>query len=546
MFDGRFARYWFFFLVFTIGSTLSLNPTFAQTNRQEPNAPFTILFDTGTPLTSSLTAELLVGNRWTRIPEDKTNHRFQGDAVFLNDKIAVVLRNPGDGAEIYTRAGTVPQFRAKISPRPAADLRTISIVENNPGAVQLDVQYQYGNKNLALGYRLTTGESNLEIHPGAGAENLSIKTKPEYIIVPDFFGDDMVFSAGSVDGNYLYLPTEKFLLGALAGGNALMMCIWESNDLDARIHCSGNGSEKAITGLEIQCLRDKKIWIAWLESPKIWRHVSPKNQTPSMAESPPFSAKWRMNILKNQGEAQSLPYSDESVNELKDAECLVYPIDRDLSTPLSILCPIDIMKNTLGVGPCQYILEVEKLGSDTHPTPEQVTEWVEKQFARKKEKRDPQQMKENLEAMLALLRQSRARIQEYGDFAESLLDLCEKTAQAKPNLAAAINPLRPLFENLSSVIAARSDAMKTPDDAIQLTNRILDLVGTDNSLPQCRSLCSQIRSIGGTQDYLLSKCRMTARWVRQQCRMLSVLHPQAVEFLTEAQKRAEKMLKEKG
>src|SRR4029077_6083657 len=38
---------------------------------------------------------------------------------------------------------------------------------------------------------------------------------------------------------------------------------------------------------------------------------------------------------------------------------LIYAINRLAETPIQCYTPVDIVRNTLGVGPCQYILDVE-------------------------------------------------------------------------------------------------------------------------------------------------------------------------------------------
>ena len=51
------------------------------------------LFDTGISSPTPLSANALSAKaQWTRVPEDETAHRFQGDAVLMNDRLAVVLR----------------------------------------------------------------------------------------------------------------------------------------------------------------------------------------------------------------------------------------------------------------------------------------------------------------------------------------------------------------------------------------------------------------------------------------------------------------------
>ena len=88
-------------------------------------------------------------------------------------------------------------------------------------------------------------------------------------------------------------------------------------------------------------------------------------------------------------------------------------MDRSQATPLTTFTPIDILRNTLGVGPCQYILQTEGLASDANPTPDNVMTWVEKQFSRKKEKKAADEIRERLAQMVEHVGQAQARIDQY-------------------------------------------------------------------------------------------------------------------------------------
>src|SRR5262249_58482067 len=44
---------------------------------------------------------------------------------------------------------------------------------------------------------------------------------------------------------------------------------------------------------------------------------------------------------------------------LFDGPVLLYPITRLAETPVASYTPVDIVRNTLGVGPCQHLLDVE-------------------------------------------------------------------------------------------------------------------------------------------------------------------------------------------
>ena len=72
--------------------------------KSSPRTPFAFLFDTGRPASEPLTAAVLAGrDGWRQVPEDQLTHRFTGDVVCLNDRIVLVVRRHGQGAELYSR-----------------------------------------------------------------------------------------------------------------------------------------------------------------------------------------------------------------------------------------------------------------------------------------------------------------------------------------------------------------------------------------------------------------------------------------------------------
>ena len=113
-----------------------------QTSAQEKDQPpFTSLFDTGASASEPLTSKAL-GQKtgWIPIPEDETKHRFKGDTVFLNNRLAIVLRKKGSGAELHSLSPDGYTLRAVLSPGAndeSLQRVSVKILENNPNTVSL-------------------------------------------------------------------------------------------------------------------------------------------------------------------------------------------------------------------------------------------------------------------------------------------------------------------------------------------------------------------------------------------------------------------------
>jgi hypothetical protein len=206
----------------------------------EPGTPGTYLFDTGASSAGLLSAAKLDPKAgWTLLPEDDLTHKFRGDAVFLNDRLAVVLRSAGAGAEVYGQTPAGPKYRVEISPRslsgrePTA-LSSLRIVENGPAAVALAASFAVADgDSCSLKYRITAGQMIVEVRPGQGTGRLAVLAETRYVVIPDFFGHDMVFRSQTVSRPRLRLPAENMLLSLLDAGNAQVMCVWPSNRQEA-------------------------------------------------------------------------------------------------------------------------------------------------------------------------------------------------------------------------------------------------------------------------------------------------------------------------
>ncbi len=500
----------------------------------QPGTPFTYLFDSGKPAAEPLSPQALAAKKgWTLLPEDQTEHKFQGDAALLNDRIALVVRHKGDGAELYRLGAEGWKRRAAIGPRlkdaDGIKLHGLRIAQNSRSNVSLGATFAEGDRRADTEFTLATSQVVVEVKPGEGAGQISLSSAARYVVVPDFFGDDAVIGPGALRGQALGLPAENFFLNLLQGNDAMLMCVWQS---DRPGEVVAGGVAGVLTDCRVACAKGKSLWVALLEEPGLWHEreitAADKRQEIRLDWRPPFAAKWRADFTRPDGAAASWYFTgsgdegaaaglvrpdcpcrfdaDRAIVRLgqspvaAEGPIVVYPIDRSRATPLTAFLPIDVLRNTLGVGPCQYILQTEGLAGETNPTPDEVMNWVERELKRKK--RAPAgEFRERFEQMAAYVGRAQARIDTYGAFAAQI-----KTLSADESL-------RPVVERIEAAVAAAPGKTVPAERVARLSAEVLALVEKKDPQADIARLGAEIRRVGAEQERALANCRMNVRWL---------------------------------
>lgn len=446
--------------------------------------PCAHLYDTVSPGQAAARRE-----HWQLVQEGKTEHTFRGDAALTNDRLIVLVPRQTRGVQVYAHTPRGIERRAVIGSNERGRLSSWAICQNDASAVDFAAVFSADDgSSKAMRFRITAGQPLLRITAGRGMGKFVVSTRSRYVVVPDFFGDDMVFDAA---GSRLALPAESFLVHMLTGGDAMLMCVWQGDERP--VHLAPGGRT------EIGCAPGSQLWLALLEGERTWAERIQDWQ-------PPFDAKWRVSVMGQDGDTTSQAFAAQSVAAGQRA--IVYPIDRSRSTPLDVFCLTDVMRNTLGCGPCQYLLDREGFDPRERSTPADVTQWIERLFKRKRDRRSADQIRERLKLMGEHVRRADARVGQYEDLATQLQRICaDEPAPALRRLAAQMQQA-----------GADCRRVARPADAAALADQIAALIGKPNALAECQRLGAQLRSIGAAQDRALSKCRMGVRRMKLLCR----------------------------
>lgn len=494
--------------------------------------PGVYLFDSATKSSEMLSGTNLPPfSRWRNVASDITTYEFKGDTAVMNNRVTAIIRTSGYGVELYTLSKTGAVFRCTVSPvsevnETIAGTPRITIHENSPAAVKLGIEYKSNNKTIGFNIRLSAGESGIEVGHGQQMKWASIETQMRYVIIPNFFAGDMIFTGVEGNSKEILLPTEHMLLSLTDAGNNIIMCTWTGTNQEVRCTNFDTNNVSVIRQIEISSVATSPIWIMFMEAQGIWFENVP--DMPTKSWQPPFQARWRIDFFDSTPFAESHEYTPELVSSSWQKRYIVYPLERNQNTPLDTFCMRDIMKSTLGIGPCEYIVQSEKLiNSDT---PHEVANWI-LEISRKGQTLQRQdEIKMRIRNMIEHVKHVQKRIDAYASFAQLQLSQIEQQLGSDMK----DEGLRPLVTNLTIIAQRANSAGSSAEYPVQVTelgeNMLKQLLSgvTPEALTE---FTNKLSVIGETQDKAISFCRMATQWVRQLARMLTTTLPERKSIL---------------
>jgi hypothetical protein len=581
---------------------------------------------------------------WTRVASGETPEP-KGGLVVSNGKLRIAARRKGPGLEVWTLGTGAPFLRATLLPPEAAAVESVALVEHGRASAVLEI----GWKGRSAQFRLARGDLHVEVRPGPGATALRVQCASRFVLLPDFFADDLLVDARALPADRAELPSENFLLQPLGSGDVLAMTVFENRDQEVRVTLAGTGPERVVTGSEIEFGKGRKVWVAFLEAPGIWHSreldAADAKKILPLGWRMPFVAQWRADFTRRDGLTDSwdllladrdgdgyikpswidsggriseasrtaagevdrdaykaggpasdrigpdrirwttvlgkVPYpcwTDRERNGfLQPLEhkklsfqgpVLIYPSNRLADTPLDCFTPVDVVRNTLGVGPCEHLLDVEgqkqeHVGRATCHVRTLLNETYGAggQKARAKE----------VEAWLGdgydFLVHIRNRVLAYVAFGAELRKHLAAQKAARPELAAGIEPLEALAKEIDERVEARLQAIRThkfladtvarvvarkeeptpPALAAELNRifreRFLGYEGADWKERIKSEYTDALTAIGGQQDEMVGECRWVVKALRQKAGILVASDPRLAAVAAEVRARCQKMLR---
>ena len=569
------------------------------------------VFDTGTSLPVPLLVHALTSKAgWIRVPEANTAHQFKGDAILANDRVMVVCRQGSRGAELFGYGVQGPDLRAVLAPvaaKSAARLGPVAIVENSAGESALDAAFRMPDGQQAVvRFGLQAGEAFVKTTARRGVERLRVEAPGRFAVLPDFFADDIVVDATELPGARAELPSENFFLHMVHGGEAIVMAVWDQREEEVEVALAGRDRARIIEASEIPYGAKGAVYVALLEGPGIWHsHEVEKadaGQVIGLGWKTPFSAQWRVDFREDGGLTDSWemlvekpdgsylkldwfgqPDADGTPDWLKSGRnrwtavlggfqypcwidkegqgylqpraevgrfqgpALVYPINRTAATPLLALTFVDIMRATLGVGPCEYVLDVEGQKKRMEGVPTCTTrQKLNAIYSNKEQKQKRAEVEEALEDVLAFVQHIRTRIEAYAAWGHEMLAYLNQEQKARPELAGFLQEMETLARSIDAAVANRKRVIQTPQYAAELVEEFrTTLLGCedDDALDRCRKITAALVEIDCSQDRLVGECREAVKILRQRSALAMVTDPRTAPVALEIRRRTQAVLR---
>jgi hypothetical protein len=569
---------------------------------------------------------------WTQIRTSAEAGPFKGDAVLTNGRVLAVVRQRGSAVEVYAQGNgdAVERVGLRViaaGGEPAERLERLALVESNRGAACLEATYKTGKGTpVTARFRIKRGELFVQAEPGAGAGRLRVECPSRFVVLPDFFADDILIDARGLPVDTAELPSENFLLHLAGKGDTVAMCVFENRQQDVKVALVGAGEQRLIAASEVG-FEGKRVWVAILEGPGMWHGLDLKTDDSGkvilLDWKMPFPAQWRVDFTRINdltdswdmllqekegggflkpnwiagGSERAAPDTDavraidpgtfstgtggthlperrarwSTVLGMYLYPCwsdaagrgylqplrskvlqfrgpaVVYPLNRMPQTPVNAYTVVDVVRSTLGVGPCEYILDLEGQkqeykGRATCASRDALLGI----YGKHQQKQKRAEVEQVLNEALAFVTHIRGRITRYVEFGHKMRTYLAEQQKAHPELGDFLTEMDKLTQEIDARVAARQKSIKTPADVAAMNEEfrksVLDYEGKD-ALAKCKKYTTALVEVGGSQDELVGECRWVIKSLRQRAGLRLAQDPHVAKVAEEIRAKTQEVLR---
>jgi len=464
---------------------------------------------------------------------------------------------------------------------------------------------------LSCRFRLGRGDVSIEAQPGPGAGRLRVEAPARFAVLPDFFADDILIDAARIPGTSAEVPSENLLLHLAGPGDAVVVTVFQNREQEVRIALEGAGAERRLAASEVEFGASQKVWVAVLAGPRVWHSVDVKpenaNQVMPLDWTMPFLASWRVDFTRPNGLADSwdmllqhkkhqdyikpawpggpaepvndatrrrftevlgfFPYPCWSDPERRGyiqplelttrtkfvpvlqyrGPAVLFPMGRVPETPPEAFTVVDVLRNTLGVGPCENILDLEGQKQEYKGVATcNARDTIEEIYKKGEQKKRRDEILKALDDTHAFVTHIRARITLYVEFGRKVRAFLAEQKKARHELSGPVDELDRIAQEIEARVEERASRIKSPADVAKMNDEfrksVLDAEGPD-ALAKVKTYGEELTRIGGNQDKLVSECRWVVRTLRQQSALLLASDARLAPVAAELRARSQEVLK---
>lgn len=517
-------------------------------------------------------------------------YSFKGDAVVENQSLTAVFWSRKGRVVIYSKV-YAGQKRIEFVPLSLktgpANITCCKILQNTGDEAALEVFFSGEKTGVNVSAIFSFSKTEIvEIKPAQNSSGISLSGQIECGIVPDFIGDDLIFDASEYPSmNTLCIPSENLFLGLLRGENSMLVVTWPMGKQQMNLVLDPDKSGKSRLIESVDFDNDgQSIYLAILEAPGIWHkeQLQPSYLEKDVATSwkRPFPAKWVTQLYEAdvkttftfreskgniwRGVTGSYVYpvwfsGQDAFYHLSKkippkGESLIYFLERK-DTPLSVSAPVDIAKATLGRQTCDTILDLPGRKLRTHHRRGSAgirractcgcTEAMQAVFEAGEEVQRKEYVEGAVDDMVYFVTRHMERINEYLDFANSMMEFLSLTGESHADLKPFLASLESTAQEIVQEYNRQTDNIKSLEYTGELAAKTKALTAKKDpkSLPAYSDLSEKWRAMGGAQDSLVAQFHSLTRKLSQQAGYGCVNDPRAVQIAEEIRKRCRKCLR---
>ncbi|MHC4325195.1 MAG: hypothetical protein ACYSUX_13105 [Planctomycetota bacterium] len=563
----------------------------------------TLIWDTTSPFGD--TVDLQNRKSWKSVPADllalESNpftafsdpahygreYAFNGDAVVENEHLTAVFRSKTGRVVIYSKADSnskklefVP-LELKDTP---ARITHCTILQNTGRDAALELTFSGEGKNISAVIAFD-GDGIVDIKPGRNFKGISLISAIEHGIVPNFIGDDLIFSPAEYSSmNALCIPSENLFVGLIEGRDDMLVVTWPEGKQQMKLALGGNQNQPHLFE-SIDFDNDgKSLYLALLSAPGIWHEEELK---PTYLEKDviidfkrPFRAKWITQL--SEGRVQTtytfreskdkiwrgvighytypVWFSDDSASYRLSkkippkGQSIIYFLEGK-DTPVSVSAPVDIIKATLGRQTYDRIIDLpgRKLRTHHRRGAEGVrractcgcTEAIQAVFDAGHQVQRKEYVAGAVDDMVYFVERHMERIGEYQLFAREMMEFLNRTRRTAGDLKLFLDRMEAIVQEIPKEYRNKEELIMDLEytDQLALQTKSLTRKKDPGNLPAYNELSKKWRRMGGAQDDLLAQCHRITRKLLQQAGYGCTSSPKVVAIAQQIITRCKKCLR---